>query len=111
MRKTYPRGPKKQLTPEWKAAVRARLSELGQDHRWLERQIKAGRGMVTRMLSDEQNTSALVDRVCEVLNVPKPMSEVESPEELVLVEAWRRMTPEGRAHLLGLLGLLPRSSS
>ena len=111
IRRQYPKGPKKQLTPEWKALVRARLSLLGHDHRWLEAQLGVGRGMVTRMLSDGQNTSALVDQVCAKLEIPPPMAVTGTAEEVRMVEGYRRMSPDQRRHLLGLLGLLDREPS
>lgn len=108
IRKPYPKGQKKQLTPEWKVLVRERLSSLGHDHRWLEAQLGVGRGMVTRMLSDEQNTSALVDQVCAALAIPPPLAVAGTAEEIRMVEGYRRMSPDQRRHLLGLLGVLDR---
>lgn len=108
IRKQYPKGPKKQLTTEWKGAVRRRLSTMGHDHRWLEAELGVGRGMVTRMLSAGQNTSALVDQVCALLEIPPPMAVVGTPEEVRMVEGYRKMTPAQQRHLLGLLGLLDR---
>lgn len=106
LRKQYPKGPKKQLTTAWKVAVRARLAALGRDHRWLEQQIRAGRGMVTRMLSDGQNTSALVDQVCSALEIPPPMAVLGTADEIALVEGFRRLPSDKRDYVLGLLGML-----
>ena len=106
-RREYPKGRKRQLSDEWKARVRERLTELGRDHRWLEAQIGASSGSISRMLSG-QNTSALMEPVCEALGIDPPVAEVQSEDELRLVEAFRRMPPDQRAHLLGLLGLVGR---
>lgn len=49
-KRAYPSGRKKLLSDEFKERVRKRLAELNHDHRWLEEQIGASRGMVTKML-------------------------------------------------------------
>lgn len=111
LRKPYPKGPKKQVTAEWKERVRARLVELGHDHRWLEAHIKGpqgrpvSRGMVTKLLGSTQSTSALVDAICDVLGLMPPMAEVSDPDEFTLLEGYRRMSIQQKRHLLGLLGL------
>jgi len=91
------------MSPAWKKLVRDRLTELEHDHRWLEGEIGAGRGMVTKMLSDEQQTSALVVAVCEALGIPMPVAVVEGEDEHRLIEGYRELSPTQRAHLLGLL--------
>ena len=112
-RKPYPLGPKKQVTPEWKERVRARLTELGHDHRWLEAQLigrdgaGASRGMVTKLLSGRQHTSALVDLICEVLGLSPPMAVVNDPDEFALLDGYRRLGPDQRRHLLGLIVAAP----
>ena len=103
--KPYPPERKRPLSDEWKQRVRDRLAEMGRDHRWLEAQIGASRGMVTKMLRPSQNTSALVDRVCEALEIAPPMSEVRSEDEQELVTLYRSMSPEQRRQILGLLKL------
>ena len=112
-RKPYPLGPKKQATTEWKERVRARLTELGHDHRWLEAQLigrdggGASRGMVTKLLGGKQNTSALVDLICEVLDLDPPVAELNDPDEFRLLEGFRRLGPDQRRHLLGLIQAAP----
>lgn len=109
--KPIPTGPRRQTTEEWKARVRQRLGELGRDHRWLEAQIagrggrSAGRGSVTKLLSAGDNTSGLVDPICQILGVDPPMAEVNSSQEFALLAAFRQMSPDQRRHLIGLLGL------
>lgn len=113
LRKPYPTGPKKQVTVEWKQRVRDRLNELGHDHRWLEAQLigkdgaGASRGMVTKLLSGKQHTSALVDLICEVLGLDAPVAEINDPDEFALLDGFRRMPAEQRKHLLGLIALAP----
>ncbi len=110
-RRAYPSGRKRLLSAEFKDRVRRRLSEIGHDHRWLEEQIDASRGMVTKMLAPAQNTSALVDRVCVALGIDPPVVEVQDEAEQRLVDAFRRMTPDQRSHLLGLLAISPKSGN
>ncbi len=109
-RRAYPKERKRQLSDEWKQRVRDRLAQLGHDHRWLEAEIGASRGMVTKMLAPRQNTSSLVDKVCVALSLEPPVTDA-TPEELRLVQGFRKMTADQRAHLLGLLGLMPRNEN
>jgi hypothetical protein len=37
-----------------------------------------------------------------------PATVVEAPEEIDLLAIFREMTPDGRAHLRGLLGLIQK---
>ena len=110
-RRAYPTGRKQLLSAEFKERVRRRLSELGRDHRWLVEQIGASCGMVTKMLAPSQNTSALVGKVCAALGIEPPTTEVHDEAEQRLVETFRKMSPDQRAHLLGLLGLVGRSEN
>lgn len=109
-RRAYPKERKRQLSDEWKQRVRDRLAQLGHDHRWLESEIGSSRGMVTKMLAPRQNTSSLVDKVCAALSLEPPVTDA-TPEELRLVEGFRKMSADQRAHLLGLLGLMPRNEN
>lgn len=109
-RREYVKGRKRQLSDEWKSRVKSRLSELGHDYRWLETKIGASSGAVSRMLT-AQNTSSLMEAVCSALDIAPPTTEVHNEDELRLVEGFRRMTPEQRAHLLGLLGLVDRNGN
>ncbi len=68
-KRAYPTGRKRLLSEEFKERVRKRLSELEHDHRWLEEQIGASRGMVTKMLKPQQNTSG------RALPVPSPTAD------------------------------------
>jgi hypothetical protein len=99
------------MTTAWKEAARRRLEELGKDHRWLESQIGAGRGMVTRMLGSQQNTSALVDAVCRALAIPGPMVEASGPEEERLLELLRTASPEARKLAEAALLLVARKTT
>jgi hypothetical protein len=109
-RREYIKGPRRQLSDEWKSRVKSRLNELGHDYRWLESQIGASSGAISRMLTT-QSSSALMEPVCRALGIAPPTTEVHNEDEMRLVEGFRKMTPEQRAHLLGLLGLLDRGGN
>jgi antitoxin component HigA of HigAB toxin-antitoxin module len=94
----YKRGRKDQMTPMWKELVRTRMDELGISHAALEKRIKAGSGTISHMLSERQNTSVWVAKVAEALQLPPPGRESE--DEALLLENFRRATPEGRRALL-----------
>lgn len=98
-------GRKRLLTDEFKQRVRQKLDALDKDHRWLEGEIGASRGMVTKMLNPRQNTSALVDPVCRALGIDPPVAEIQGADEQKLVDAYRRMTPEQQRSLIGLLSI------
>lgn len=109
-RREYIKGPRRPLSDEWKSRVKSRLTALGHDYRWLEGQIGASSGSVSRMLTT-QTSSALMEPVCRALGIDPPATEVQSDDELRLVQGFRRMSSEQRAHLLGLLGLVDRSDN
>jgi len=112
-RKPYERGRKRQLSEAWKQAVRDRLAELGHGHKWLEVQIGAGSGAITKMLQPDHQFSGLVDPVCEFLGIDPPMIafETSSDEERALLDMFREMTADQRQHLLGLLGVRRKPAS
>ncbi len=105
-KRAYPKGPKQQLTPAWKVLVRDKLAEMGRDHRWLEAQIASGRGMVAKMLSDDQHTSALVGEVCRVLGISQPVAVIDGADEHEAIELFRRLSPRHRRHILLTMELL-----
>lgn len=110
-RRAYPPGPKRQMTPTWKAMVRARLAELGKTDFWLEQQLGRGKGTISRMFS-EGNTSALVVPICEILEIPEPLAEIRTLAEYEMLTKFRRMSEAEQAHLLGLLKLTdPKTGS
>lgn len=101
--RAYPTERKKPLPPELKEAIRVRLAELGQSHRWLEDRIGVSRGMVTKMLGPTQNTSALVDRVCAALDIEPPGAEVRSDDELELLAKYRALRQIDRARAAAIV--------
>lgn len=95
-----------QLTQAWKDLVRAKLKELGQDHRWLEDRIGASRAMVTHMLADAQQSSSLAYAVCEALGIPPPVAVVDGVDEHEALDLFRRLTPRQKRHILATMELL-----
>lgn len=77
----YTRGPRREMTPEWKAIVISRLEELRQTRAWLADQIGAkSAASITQMLGDEQHASVWVDSVCRVLGIAPPALGVDGLE-------------------------------
>ena len=105
----YTTGTRRQVTPEWIASVRAALKESGKGLRWLETEAGLAKGAATKILDGQQQTSNHVDAISKVLRLALPATEAEEPDEAELLAIFRAMTPEGKAHLLGLLGVLRRS--
>jgi hypothetical protein len=105
-KRAYPKGSKTQLTPAWKQLVRDKLRELGRDHRWLAAQVGADGSGITRMLSDEQQTSSLVTDVCRVLGIAQPIAVIEGQDEHEAIDLFRRLSPRDRRHVLQTMELL-----
>jgi hypothetical protein len=104
----YATGTRRQVTPEWIASVRNALKDLGKGPRWLEIEAHLARGAATKILDGKQQTSNHVDAISKVLGLTLPATVAEAPEEIQLLALFREMTPNGRAHLLGLLGLIQK---
>lgn len=83
------------MTPEWKARVDAWLTEKHKDRSWLAEQLGVEPSTVKRML-EEQNTSALVARVCEITELPLPVTEVHANWEQETLDDLRQLAPEDR---------------
>ena len=107
-RRPYPTEVKREMTAEWKQLAIDKLRELGKNHRWLEAEIGASRGSVTKMLGPDQNTSALVDRVCAALGIPAPTTATDATEQ-ELIARYREASPSARAAAVAVLGLAKRS--
>jgi hypothetical protein len=104
----YTTGTRREVTPEWIAGVRNALKELGQGLRWLETEAGLARGAATKILDGQQQTSNHVDAISKALGLTPPAVVAAAPDEAELLAIFRRMTPEGKAHLLGLLHLLQK---
>lgn len=76
--KKYPSGPRYQMTQEWKDDVLTALAARGKNAPWLAEQLGVRRGMVHKMFaknpdgSMKQVSSALVPRICALLDVRHP---------------------------------------
>lgn len=76
-KRAYVTGPRRQMTPEWKDAVRARLVELDKTAEWLAKQLDTGKSTVSQMLSKSREASVYVDAVCSILGIPPPLEQVD----------------------------------
>lgn len=90
--KQYPRGPKQQVTPAWKARVlqtltaNARFGRSPASLAELAREVGADKGGLHTMLHGEQTTSKFSDRICQVLHIDPPM--ISNPE--ITEDEWDR---------------------
>jgi len=81
----YRQGPRREMTAEWKEAVKARLAELGRTRVWLSETIGAkSQSSITQMLGDEQHASVWVDSVCHALDIPPPAVGLDALEQEAL---------------------------
>jgi hypothetical protein len=108
MRRAYPKGAKREMTADWKARARERLAEMGKSADWLDSELKVTRGMVRKMLGPRQNTSALVDDVCRILEIAPPVLRTENAEEQLAMERLRKASEDTRNAVLAILGIRPK---
>ena len=105
-RRRYAVGRLQQLTPEWQAAVVARLAELGKSRTWLAAQVEADKSAITVLLRPTTSVSRLVDKVTAVLGIPPPLigADIDQSDIVELVgqldEADRAMTRDFILRLL-----------
>ncbi|HSK02001.1 MAG TPA: hypothetical protein VK932_12195 [Kofleriaceae bacterium] len=110
----YPQGPRREMSDEWKAAVEAALASHvpPMTRSELARELGVTRGLITKLLKPiaegGQQVSALVPRICAVLNVPMPHesvadtlpSAVPSAPVPEMVYLFERLDAQGRARVL-----------
>jgi hypothetical protein len=104
----YTTGTRRQVTPEWIASVRGALHERGKGLRWLETEAGLAKGAATKILDGQQQTSNHVDAISKALGLTVTATVVETADEIELLTMFRKLSPDGRAHLLGLLGALQK---
>lgn len=72
-KRRYPRGPRVEMTPQWKALVRAKLRG---DNGWSAQKLADAVGVhksaIGKMLKPEQTASAIVVQVSRALEIPTP---------------------------------------
>ena len=108
----YPGGAKREMTTAWKRAVDQKLLDAGKTRAWLAEELGVDKGAITRMLSDEQQTSSMVDDVCKLLDLPPPTLPISSFDEKNVVEGWRKLNEEDRDQVRRLIDRLrPRDRS
>lgn len=82
----YPKGPRLQMTPAWKARVLAALAENAKAGREpanpteLSRVLGADKAGIHKMLLTEQQASKYVRGTCKVLGLEEPMVPVADDE-------------------------------
>lgn len=97
--KEYPRGPKVQMTPEWKELVRQRLAankrtgKSPASRKELARIIGADPAGLGRALEGGQVTSKYASEICSVLEIETPTV----PNPAVDVDEWDRIVAYMRA--------------
>lgn len=111
MRRPYPKGPKREMNPDWKERARVRLEELGKSADWLAEELRVSRGMVRKMLGPKQNTSSLVDEVSRVLGIEPPVLVVQGAREREAFELIRRANPDQLDAIITILRLSNKEPS
>ncbi len=92
-RRAYPEGTKVQMTEAWKRLVERRLEEMGKDRAWLADQLEVEKSTITRLLAD-QNTSSLVPKIVELLEIPSPFAPIESLFEEETLGNLKKLDPD-----------------
>jgi len=93
-RKPYPEGRKREMSPEWKQAVRDRLTLLGRTQTWLAEQVGVDKSTITLMLKPDQVSSSAVDDVSKVLEIPLPMTEIDEIDSETLDDLRQLESPD-----------------
>lgn len=109
----HPDGHKHEMTPEWKAEVRAAMEERGVHDQWLADRITERRRLAKPMkrwtiskLLRHQQTSTLVPDICAILGLPPPMTatpHVPDEETRKTIDLLVKAPPEVRRAILLLL--------
>lgn len=95
-KRKYVAGELRQLTPEWKSAVIARLGAIGQTKSWLAEQVGADKSAITVLLRPATTVSRLVAPVSTVLEIPLPLIGA-SLDESDIIEMVGRLDEDDRA--------------
>lgn len=106
-------GQYRQMTPQWKARVRAALEQRGKNEQWLADQITAllrlkkplKRWTIDKLLR-EQDGSTLVDAICKILHLERPMEATpDIPDEIrkQLLTIVNEMPRDQQLHWISLL--------
>lgn len=98
------------MTPAWKDAVLAALDQRGHNRAWLARELGVTRSLVTKLFAVEkdgsmvQTSSALVPRICELLQLQPPMIDRPiSDTDARLLELLRDAPEDLKVHVVGML--------
>lgn len=108
--KPYNKGPRKQMTPAWKARVVEKLKEneavgaspanLAELAAVLPKADKAG---IYRTFNTPQMSSSYVDAICELLDISLPLVEAADDEELQRgIDLLRSMSRDARRDLMAI---------
>lgn len=111
MRRPYPKGAKREMTTAWKERAREKLQELGKTTDWLDAELGVTRGMARKMLGTKQNTSALVDDVCRILEIDPPVLLAQGADEREAIELLRQASPDQRQAIWAILKLVRKEPS
>lgn len=86
------------------------MRALGMNRAGLARDLGVSRAAVTKML-DQQEVSALVPRICEILGLPPPMVETEDEALARINERLNSWSDAQRAKLLEMMDLIEKMVS
>jgi hypothetical protein len=93
-RKSYPSGPKLQMTDTWKRRVIEWLEREDMNNADLAALVDSDQSTIYRMLETEQRTSGLVLAVCLVTGIPLPLHEAPTDEHATTVAKLMTFTPD-----------------
>lgn len=107
--KPYNKGPRKQMTPAWKARVVEKLKEneaagaspanLAEMAALLAKADKAG---IYRTFNTPQMSSSYVDAICELLEIAPPLVEATDEDLQQDIEILRSMPRDARRDLMAI---------
>jgi hypothetical protein len=106
----YATGSREVITPEVLKRIREGVETSKITLQQLEQRAGLASGAATKILSGKQQTTNHLARIYEVLGLDTAVV-ISDPDEISLLEKYRSANAEGRKHLLGVLGILPRDHS
>jgi hypothetical protein len=80
--KAFPTGQMRQMTPEWKRLVQETYPKRFRSAAAFAKALGVDKSLITRMLSTApgaQQTSKLVDKVCDLLKLDPPLQPTVTP--------------------------------
>lgn len=100
-KRKYPPGKRVQMTEAWKKRVAERMHQLGIDKAELARRLGVDKSGLGKLLTTA-TSSKLVPQICELLDLPLPMQEIDGPPSEI-DELIKNMPAENKPRALAIL--------